>query len=76
MKIHTAMIVDEPENAPVLLLAKTEEELLAKVKKEMSGWFDGVQEATSLDELSDLYDEYSQERGEVYAGMFHSVEEL
>lgn len=32
MQVHCAQIVDEPENAPTLLLAHSEAELLAKLQ--------------------------------------------
>jgi hypothetical protein len=76
MKVFTAMIVEERENAPALLLASTEEKLLVKAKEELS-WLDGVEDATSLEELSELYDDWAATDGcNSYAGIFTGEQEV
>lgn len=75
MKVYAAQIVDEPENAPVLLLATSEADLLVKLKAELS-WLDGVDDCKDADEVSELYEEYTQDRGEMYAGVFTEEQDL
>ena len=66
MKIFTAMIVDE--NCPTLLLALTEEKLLEDLKKEVS-WLEGINEAESLDDVVELFEEQGTENN-IHAGIF------
>lgn len=75
MKIFCAQIVDEPENAPTLLLAKSEAELLAKVKNELI-YVEGMGNAATLDDAADAYDAYNSERAERYAGLFWQEKDL
>ncbi len=75
MKVWTAMIVDEPENAPTLLLASSEEKLLEAVKKEFP-WLDGVNDRTTLEEVEELFQEACSDRGEPYSGLFTSEDEV
>lgn len=57
MKIFTAMIVRDPENCPDLLLAKTEAELLTKLKAELT-WLDMIDETRTVDDVVQLYAVY------------------
>ena len=74
MQIHCAQIVDEPENAPTLLLAASEAELLQKLKAcgDLQ-WLDGLEDCDSLDAVCELY---SEQHEEMYAGIFYEVQEL
>jgi hypothetical protein len=74
MKVFAAQIVDEPENAPTLLLATSEEELLQKLKacSDLQG-LDGLQDATTCEEVSDLWEDQSVDP---YAGIFLEEQEL
>lgn len=75
MKVWTAMIVDEPENAPTLLLATTEAKLLEAVKTELN-WLAGVADCTELDDIAELYQEHCEDKGESYAGLFTGEDEV
>lgn len=75
MKVFYAQIVGEPENAPTLLLAKTEDELLVKIKAELS-WLDGINDCADLDEAYELYDEHCQDKGNSYGGLFTGEQDL
>jgi hypothetical protein len=70
MKVFYAMIVDEPENAPMLLLSQTQEELLTKAKEELS-WLDNIDEATTLESVEELYDGFYETEGGSYAMFVH-----
>lgn len=77
MKVFAAQIVDEPENAPTLLLATSEADLLTKLKAcgDLQH-LEGLQECSTADEISELYSEYNEERGEMYAGLFLEEQDL
>lgn len=74
--MHCAQIVDEPENAPTLLLAASEAELLVKLKACGDLANIDVQDCTTIEEISELYQADCDERGEMYAGLFYEVQEL
>jgi hypothetical protein len=79
MKVFAAQIVDEPENAPTLILATSEEELLQKLKADASGLqhLNGLQEATTCEEVAELWED-AKEEGMLYeySGVFLSEQEL
>ena len=75
MKVFTAQIVGEPENAPTLLLATTEEALLEKVKAELS-WLAGISDCASCDDVYELYDEHCQDKGNSYGGLFTGEQDV
>lgn len=78
LKLHIATIVDEPENAPTVLVAQSEDELLQKLKDcgELQHLTD-LQTASTCEEVSDLWDD-AKDEGMMYeySGVFLSEQEL
>ena len=76
MKIFCAQIVDEPENAPTLLLALSEGELLEKLRNDSdvrAVCGDAVEHYISAEEIAELY---SEMHSDMYAGIFLEEQEL
>ena len=75
VKIHYAQIVDEPENAPTLVLAKSEEELLQKLKVHSDlQHLVGIQDITSIEEIQELWED--DFNAPAYSGVFVGEDEL
>ena len=78
MQVHCAQIVDEPENAPVLVLAHSEAELIAKLKVEGALSFLPADQLAACETLDDIHELYDNNRDDLYdyAGLFCEVQEL
>lgn len=73
MKVHYAQIVSEPESSPTLILAKSEEELLQKIKDSgKMNHLSGVDECATLSELKALYENHD----DACVGFFVGIEGL
>jgi len=78
MQVHIATIVNEPENAPTVVIAKSKPELFQQLMEHDELSHLDLNGCTTCDDICERFTDASEDDmdGNMYAGLFIEVQDL